>query len=298
MKGGRGGGAGAAVRVAWLAAAVALLASCTVMRLSYNHADSLIVATLDHYLDLTPAQEQAMREQTRDLLAWHRVSELPDYVKLLEASRAKLASAVTADDVLALNQAINDRLVRLGDRAAPALATLAVTLSAEQIDRLDRKLSEDKSRVARELASNDPGQSVHRRTRRFIDRADGWLGELRPDQRRLVHDAMRLRPDAAAWIVDERSRRQADLVALLRRIDAERPEPVLAADWLRAYFARLAQPVDPQEGEHHRLLQRDRAELIARLLATASARQREAVTERMGDYASDFSVLAAEHGAN
>jgi hypothetical protein len=285
-------------RLAVLAAALILLASCTFLRLSYEHADTLILATLDRYLDLTSAQEQDVRERTRELLGWHRATELPDYVKLVESARRKVAGSITPEEVLEFNAAVNQRLLRAGDRAAPALARLALTLTPDQIDRLDRKLSDDTARIARELAAGDPALSVRRRTQRFVDRAEGWFGDLRPDQKAMVREVMHAQPEAAVWIVDERSRRRADLVALLRRIAAERPDAQVAADWMRAYFARLDQPEDPAERLHLARLQRERAELIAQLLNAADSAQRASVAGRLADYAGDFSVLAAERNAN
>ena len=134
----------------WLlvAAAVVLSACSTGVRLGYEYADTLLLYTIDGYVGLTPEQEQLVKERSAALVAWHRSTQLRDYAELLETTRRKLAEPVSAADVLEFNRAVNARLAALGERAAPDLAQLALTLTPEQLARLERKLASDTPRRA------------------------------------------------------------------------------------------------------------------------------------------------------
>jgi len=274
---------------------VLALASCTALKLGYDHADSLIVSSLDRYLDLTERQEDLVRSRARSLLAWHRQSQLPDYVSFIGAVRERIGRHFTPDDVLTVDEGIDRRLLRLGDQAAPDLAELALTLTPSQIDRLERKMADDTARIRREFAGSDGDRAATRRMRRFIERTEGWFGDLRHDQLQLVHESPLGLPSRASWSIETRTRRQADLVRLLRRVNAEHPDAATVAVWLRHYFDRLAHPVDAQEQAHAREFRRDSAELVAALLNSADADQRSSINSRLAGYADDFRALAREH---
>jgi hypothetical protein len=274
-----------------------LVASCTAMRLGYDHADRLIVSSLDHYLDLTSSQEDLVRDRARELLTWHRTTQLADYQKLIATTSEKIQTKLTAADVLAFNEAVNQRFVRIGEQAAPDLAQLALTLSPAQIDRLERKLSDETTRAQREIAEAGPERSNVRRIRRFIERAEGWFGDLREDQLKLVRGSFAARPLGPHWPIEERIRRQADLIALLRRVQAQHPDVTTVTEWTRQYFARLVQPTDPDERAHVHQSRQDTAQLVASLVNSADSRQRAAISRRLASYAEDFRVLASERGA-
>jgi hypothetical protein len=55
---------------------VLLLAACSSLRLGYNNADTLLVYSLDSYLNLDDAQQELARERVSELLAWHRSTQL------------------------------------------------------------------------------------------------------------------------------------------------------------------------------------------------------------------------------
>jgi hypothetical protein len=273
-----------------------VVASCSAIRFGYDHADTLLVSSLDRYLDLTGDQELFVRERARELLAWHRATQLRGYASLIESARAKLDGQLKASDVLGFNEEVNGRFVALGDRAAPDLAQLALTLKPEQIERLDRRMSDETARVRREFASADAERSLHRRTRRFIEQAEAWFGDLRADQVELVRASFRARQIAADWSIQERMRRQALLVAMLRQVQALHPDASTVAGWLREYFAQLADPTGQEAGAHARQFRLDNAALIAQLINSADREQRARISQRLTGYAEDLSALAAEGG--
>lgn len=277
-----------------LAAALALTACSTGVRLGYNYADTLVTYSIDGYVGLTPEQEQLVKERAVALMAWHRSTQLRDYVQLIEATRSKLAGPVTATDVLVFNQAVNARLAALGDRAAPDLAQLALTLTPDQITKMERKLASDNSKARRELVQFAGKETLDDRVKKYAERAEFWFGSLSREQLEIVRSTLAGRPDNAAWWIDERERRQRELIAVVQRIQTERPSESIATGWVRGYFSQLQSPAD---AERRRAIERFRAsnaELIAQLINAASPEQKAALSRKLGSFVDDLTSLASE----
>ena len=280
-----------------LAAALWLSACSTGVRLGYNYAETLVAYSLDGYVGLTDEQQQLVKERATALVAWHRSTQLRDYAQLIEATRRKLDGPVTASDVMAFNLAVNARLAALGERAAPDLAQLALTLSPDQIARLQRKLATDNSKARRELVQFAGKESLDERVKKYAERADFWFGSLTREQLDLVRASLARRPDNAGWWIEERERRQRELLAVLQKIQAERPSEATATQWLKTYFAQLQSPPDPERRRGIEQFRAGNAELIAQLVNSATPEQKAALSAKLGSFAGDFIALAAERGA-
>lgn len=278
----------------WLAlAAVLALAACSAVRIGYNNADTLLVYQIDDYLGLTSEQSQLVRSRATSLLDWHRATQLRDYARTIDTARAKLSGEVSAADVLEFSTAINTGLAAIGERAAPDLAQLALTLTPAQIDRLDRKLTSDTSKARRELVQFAGKETLDDRVKKYAERVDTWFGSVSREQLVLMRATLASRPANAQWWIGERELRQQELVAVLRRIAIEQPREALATAWLREYFQRLSLPPDADRRAKVEEFRRGNAMLIAGLINSASPEQRAHLSARLGSYAEDFVALAA-----
>ncbi len=270
-----------------------LVAACSSLQLGYNNADTLLAYSLDSYLGLDDEQARLARGRIDALHRWHRATQLPGYVQLLNETQGKVAGPVTAADVRDFNAGVNRRLAAIGERAAPDLAQLALTLQPQQVERLADRLARDTSKARRELVRFAGPESIEQRVDRYVERAESWLGKLSPEQREMIRAAVANRPDAHESWMQERERRQAELVALASRIRAEQPAAETAAAWLRQYFAQLAEPGDPERRAKLERLRQDNAELVAQLLNSATLAQRASLVKKLRGYAAELDALAA-----
>lgn len=294
------------------AAATLVLVGCSAgMRLGYNNADTLLLLGAGRYVSLTPEQEALVRERASALVAWHRSTQLRDYVQLTEEARRKVAGPgpITPQDVLAFNDAINARLAVIGERAAPDLARLALTLTPEQVERLQRKFADEAAKEAREqreqqaavrtVAAGGNGAAdrrVEERLAKLVERTDDWFGSVTSEQRALLQAAaQRSVEDQAGWSA-ERERRQQALLRLLKRLQDERPDEATATAWIRAYFAQLRAPGDAGHRAQVQAMRAANAELLAGLVNAATPEQRAVLSRKLAGFAEDFSALAAARG--
>lgn len=271
------------------------IAACSTIRFGYNNADTLVLHTLSRYVSLTSEQEYAVKQRTAHVLAWHRSTQLSDYAAFIQRARVSIDGNITPAEVLEFNEGVNTRLAALGERVAPDAAMLALTLTPAQIDQIERKLSDDNIKARKESAQ-ELKQAIDERAKKYAERAEFWFGRLTPPQMQLVKASLANRPVDSLYWLEARERRTKDLVALLRRIQAERPPEETAARWFRAYFAELAKPSNTQQRARAESFRRDNAQLVAQLLNSATAEQHAHLDKRLSGFASEFVQLAAHRG--
>jgi len=273
-----------------------LIAACSTVRLGYNYADTLLLHSLERYVSLTSEQEQLVKRRVAALMDWHRATQLTDYAAFIQGARGRLDGSVVAPaEVLALNEGLNTRMAALGERAAPDAAALALTLTPAQIDQVERKLVDDNVK-ARKQSAQEVRQEVDARAKKYAERAEFWLGKISEQQVRLVRASLAGRPADSLYWIEARERRTKELVAVLRRIEAERPSEAVAANWFRAYFRELARPSDADQRARAEAFRRDNARLIAQLVNSASLEQRAHLDRKLSGFESEF-VQLAQRGA-
>jgi len=282
-------------RLVALALFALLLAACSTIKLGYNHADTLLLHSLNRYVDLTAEQEQMVRQRVGSLMAWHRATQLPDYAAFLQRTRTQLDGDVTQAEVIEFNEGLNARLAALGEHAAPDAAALALTLTPTQIGQIEHKLVDDNAKARKESA-RELKQAVDERAKKYAERSEFWLGKLSDQQMRIVRNSLANRPVDSLYWIEAREHRTRDLVAILRRIQSERPSQEMAANWFRAYFRELARPSNPEQRARAEAFRRDNAQLVAQLMNSATPEQRAHLDKRLSGFASEFVQLASARG--
>jgi Family of unknown function (DUF6279) len=286
-------GTSRAVRRFLVVSVALLVAACSSIRLGYNNADTLLLYAVDSYVDLDDEQETLARERIAELHRWHRQTQLDAMAQLLRGMRGKLGGEASAADVQAIYAEFNATMATLGERAAPDLAALALTLAPAQIDRLRGKLADDSSKARRELVRFAGPESAEQRVERSIERVEDWFGSVTDAQRTIIREAVARRPGGQSWWQGERERRQAELVALLQRIRTEQPPAATATQWIRSHFAALTMPTDPERREQIVAMRQANSEVIAKLVSSATPQQRAALSKKINGYLVDVETLAA-----
>lgn len=281
-----------AVKALIIGIAVLALGACSLVRVSYGNGPALASWWLDGYLDLDEAQEAAARPLLRDWFAWHRATQLPDYVRWLATWRERAGGEVNADEICRWTDLARDRLWTAVEAALPAGAKLLPGITPAQWTHLANKLAD---RLAEERDKLAPPSAEARRTRaleRAVDRAESFYGPIDEAQRRLLADGLADAPMHVQRWLDDRERRQQRFVAALRAAQAE-PDAMRRLAALRQATQALMQPADAETAA---LLARRQAQgcaLTARLHASSTAAQRQHLKERLGAWEEDLRALAA-----
>lgn len=205
--------------------------------LGYSHADLVASWEADRYFDLDRDQKHAFDAKFEQLYAWHRYEQLPEYVAFLREAKQRLQRGYAGADLEWFAEGLKTRYRVLVKRAAPDAADLLATLSAQQIDALQRRWDRDNRKFVRERHLDDTaGARKRARAKRMMSQIETWTGNLTGAQETRIAALIDEIPDTARLRYEDRLRRQHEFVELLglrkgdRRAFAERLESWLV-DW-------------------------------------------------------------------
>jgi len=275
-----------------LAACAVLLAACSMPRIAYDNAETVLRYKAWRYFDLDDAQSEALQAQLASLHRWHRVNELPLYTALLKDAGRRVAHGVKPDDVAWGISNLRAHYRRLVAKAAEEAAPVLVTLGPAQLAVLEHKVAEDNEDYAKEYLAGDDKKRQRAQLKRVQDRFRDFLGDLTPGQEARIERFVKANERHAVLRFEDRQRWQRDAITLIRH----QHEPKLLAQRLAELFN---QPELRRTEEFLREDQRweeDLAQLIVDLNQTLSSAQRARAVKRLDGYAEDSIVLAARLG--
>jgi len=270
-----------------------LLQGCSGVRLGYGNADSLARWWIDQYLDLAPEQDALARERLARLHAWHRNSQLPDYVALLRQGKQLVAGQPTAADALALGEGIIRRGRSLAEQATPDVADFLPTVTPEQIERMARRLAEKNADYAREahLADGEEGQRKAR-YKRLLERAEYWFDDFSDGQKAALRQLVDSQSSGSRFWYEERLRRQRDWLDLMRRVLREPAPRERLMQWLRDYAAGFDMPADPARLAQAQALRHASAEVAVAIQAMTTPAQQAHARHKLDELIRDFTLLS------
>jgi len=279
------------------AAAVALalaLGACSMIKLGYGQAAPLAFRWLDRYADFDDAQSLRVRSALDETLAWHRRTQLPDYVQLLARAEAEIEGEATPERMCAWGDEIRSRAEPLIDHVAPVVAEVMVTLSPRQLSRIETRFAENDDKYRDEHLQRNPERRRKAEVRREIERAELLYGALGASQRDLIVQSVAVSPFSAELALAEREARQQDFLRLARRLGETVPAPDDAALQVRAYLHGLVRSPRDDYRRHAERVRVHQCALASALHNAASEAQRRAAARRLAGWRADLRELAGE----
>jgi hypothetical protein len=266
-----------------------LLAACSSTRLAYDNADWLLRWRATSFLDVHGEQSSRLDAHIATFLAWHRSNALPHYARLADDAAARVARGLSREDLVWGYDSLLAQLRVDVRRAAGEIAGLLDTLSAEQIAHLEQRIGEDNREFAEENLAGTPQKRRDARLRRNVERLEDWLGTLTDAQMERVRRYSERAPLTDELRDRDRRRRQADLLAMVRKREAGARLADWAAGWDRG-----------RDAGYDAAARRNVEEFLDMLLdieRTMTPEQRLAVVARFRGLAEDFAKLAARGAA-
>jgi hypothetical protein len=262
-----------------------LVVACSRIALVYDNLDWLIPWRLDSYLDLDREQKTWLKPQLQAHLQWHCSSELPRYLDWLHRTQTLLEQPEPSATALnAQLTEIDTAVARIGREITPTAIVLLQSIDDEQVAELFAELQK-KNHEAREKFIEPPlAKQIGQRQQRLEKRLRPWLGRLNERQHsHLEQWATRLSGHSRIWM-DNRLRWQSQLRAALQNRDSP--------DFAERLSHLLQEPQAYYSADYREAYERARqatATLFSQLLASADARQRQRLSQRLNDLRDDFS---------
>lgn len=287
------GGYAAWLRRVALLFLVVLLSSCNMARLGYNNGETISYFWLNSYIGFDADQKPWVKKEIGNLFAWHRRTQLPDYIGLLTQAQKRIGKPVTEAELARDYEDVRRRMLTLTDRAAPALADLALALRPEQIARIQEKFDSNNETFRKEHLRGDLADRQRQRFKRTMKQAEHWFGNFSGEQERQIRALSDARPLNDELVLADRIQRQAEMVRMLQRIEAEKPTREAAASMIRQYVSgAMDHHGHPEYQAHFEKYRAAQMRMVAGIINLTTVAQKEHFTQALQGWIDDFQTLS------
>jgi Family of unknown function (DUF6279) len=285
------------LRLVGLLAAALLLPGCGVIKIAYTQAPELAYRYLDHYADFTGAQTLQVKAELAGLHAWHRRTQLPGYVELLQDAQRQVRGDISAAQACAMFADIRRKWLAVNERAEPSVALLAASLDAGQLQHIERRFAKGNAEYRENFLEASPEAVRSRRLKKAISRAEMLYGRLDDSQTAWLGRMIEQSGFDAARAYAERLRRQQDalqtfgqLIGRPTRDNAEKTDK--AAQAVKGLMERTISSPDASYRDYAEQLTAGGCQSFAEFHNATSAAQRSKAAATLNHYETDFKALA------
>ncbi len=272
----------------------AVLAGCGAVRFGYNQGPELAYWWLDRYVGFTDMQTPVVRDALGDWFAWHRRTQLPDYVQQMVRLRSEVRADTTPAQMCRWFDEVRSRSDLAIDKALPAFGTVARSITPKQMAQLQRNHDKRTVEFRDEYLQADLRERLEASVQRAIERFERIYGRLGEAQKAVIRREVEGSPfDADKWAL-ERDARQRDLVKTMLQIQADRASPEQTLALLRALLERNQRSANEAYRVYQDRLVQFNCEFAAKVHNATTLPQRDAALKRIKGWEDDFRALAAQ----
>lgn len=212
------------------------------MKLGYQQGDKLAYWWVDRYVDVSDDQEPPTKEAIARFFSWHRRAQLPEIEKVLTRVKGEVAGPVDAAMIRQVQQDTNRLGRQAFDNAVPDMADLMLTLTPDQIKRMEAKFAESNAKYRKEFLKSDPDARTDARFDKIMGYAKLVYGSFSDAQQKDIRSAMGPYMQGADARYAERVKRQQEWVAIAREVSTSHPPKPQVEDMLRKYADHWQRP--------------------------------------------------------
>jgi len=282
-------------RLGWCLALglTACLSACSLVVTGYNNAPQLlIVAWIDPHLDLTTAQSRQTKTDLTQVLAWHRQQQLPLYADWLVRMQQLAPQQVQAEQVCRLADEIRDSLKALAVQSETPLATLALSLRAQQLDTLKARFDKDNNTWRQDWKLDGSSQErLEVQTDKGQKNAERFYGKVSKAQQAQLRLLAQSSGFDAERTYAERLRQQADMLQTLQTIGTAQQSLTTSRQTVRDWLQRSLNTPDEDYAAYLKKRQTLNCQAAAQFHNSTSAEQRANAVKVLKGYEADVREL-------
>ena len=273
---------------------IPLLQGCSAVKIGYNQVPTLAYVYLDDYADFNDAQSLQVKAELTKFQAWHRQTQLPAYVDLLQRVQQKMPQDITAAQACDIYADVRKKASAMTDYVEPATIGLAATVTPKQLDAMQRKFAKGNATWREDYLDGNVKDMAQKRQKSAIKRADMLYGSVTDKQRSLIAQQIERSQFKAAQSYAERQRRQKDIVQTLTKVMANPQDSAAVQQELRSLLARSTSSPDTAYRNYLEQITLEACTSFADLHNSTTAEQRKKAVEVLAGYEQDFRSLAAQ----
>ena len=213
-----------------------LLAGCSTTKLVYDYGDKFVSWQLDSYFELNDEQEDWVEERMEIHIEWHRMEELPRYKNFLTDIQNSSKDGLTMIELDEGYSRYEAKQRRTFERLIPDAALFMTKISREQINNLERKMTEENEEMLTQVENRQ--ERIQKRRDDFLEQMEDWFGEFSPAQLAQINqwqtEWFPESDDPIESRMKYRLKSQTQLLSLLRST----PDNLALEKWLFSWVSR------------------------------------------------------------
>jgi tRNA nucleotidyltransferase/poly(A) polymerase len=267
------------------------LVGCSANRIAFNNAPTLIYYWLDAYFDFDGPQSVDFKASLKELQAWHRQEELPQWAELLKNLQPVVSQEVSAAQVCTLWGFLQQRLQAPVNHLAPALAQLALSLKPAQIEHIAAEFKKRNKKWREDWLELSPAERLARRSKQIEERSERFYGKLDEAQREKIRLQLAASGYDPTMLQKEMLRRQQDSLLTLTHAQSGTLVPAVVEAELVALFARAVASPDAASRQYNEAITQSACAAVASVHNSSSAEQKTKLKKTLQDYEADVQAL-------
>ena len=274
-----------------------VLVACSAVKAVYSQAPELAYWYLDSYVDFNGVQSLQVKAGLSKVQAWHRQTQLPAYIEVLQTLQQRLPSNVSAAQACEIYTDVRGKLMAVSSQMEPTAAAIASTISASQLQQMETRFAKSNAEYREDFIDGTAQENRSKRLKKAVKRAEMLYGDLQEEQLAAIAqgiDRSRFNPVTA---LGEWQRRQQDVLKTVRSVSENLPAaaspttPEKTRQAIRALIDRSAESPDPGYRSYLKDLTEQTCQNFAEFHNKTTPAQRKKAVETLKSYEQDFRAL-------
>lgn len=271
-----------------------VMQGCSAVKIAYNQAPTLAYLYLDSYIDFNDAQSTQVKNELTQMLVWHRQTQLPAYIDLLQQVQQKMPQDITASQVCEVFADVRQKTLTMTDYAEPATLSLAATLTQKQLDAMQRKFAKGNISWREDYLEGSAKDVFDKRQKSAIKRSEMLYGSINDKQRGLLAQQVEKSQFKAMKSYAERERRQKDILQTLSNVMASAQDTARVQKEMRGLLQRSVTSPDAIYRSYLEAITQEGCASFAELHNTTTPEQRKKAVGVLAGYEKDFKTLVSQ----
>lgn len=269
------------------------IVSCSLVKIAYNNAPEAIHWWLDDYFDFTESQNKKLKPALHALHDWHRQTQLPLYVQMLEKIQDQLGKEeIESGTVCETMKSIQDIMQNIQLETSATVIEIAPLLSDKQFSYFQKMLQKRTAKWKSEWLQETQEEQIEARWEKTIDYAENVYGNLNKAQKNMLKQkllASHYKPEISYAEILRRNKDVLQIVTSLKQgnLDQEKKQTLV-----KQGFERLRNSPDLVYQNYANQIRQSSCEMIADLHATTDLKQKQHAKAWLEDFITAFESLA------
>lgn len=268
------------------------IVSCSLVKTAYNNAPEAMHWWLDDYFDFTAAQNKKLKPALHALHDWHRQTQLPLYVELLQNIQSDLSKEAIEPSAVCKNmQTMQDMMQNIQLETTATVVEIAPLLSNQQLSYFQKKLEKRTFKWKSEWLQETREEQIEARLEKTIDYAEKVYGNLNKTQKNMLKENLLASNFKAETSYAEILRRNEDALQIVTLLKQENLDNEQKKTLVRQGFEQLRNSPNPDYQSHANQVKQDSCEMIADLHATTDIKQKQHAKAWLENFITVFKSL-------